>query len=246
MTNADEVRGLVNRAIRAATPAGELVETRLYGLQEPTPLAGLRAALAVAKMAEDQAHTFARSLRGEGRSWVDIADLLEIPWSEEYSRRERAYELVAGAQRSRTGVYWTCGGPNGCGAYVTDHGPYEGHPLDNETGHTAGCRRLEAEGMAYWRAQEEAEERDRVMDEALPKVTDYFGQETVKRVQYVTRHGGRYLGWSTGESLAVALVLDDADALKREGYSTKKAALGRISRTDAWVRQVRLAATGKR
>lgn len=226
-----------------------------YGWPEPRPLAGLQAALVVARMAQDQAYTFAKALRGEGRSWAEMADLLEIPWSEEYVRAERAYELVAGPATDRWSdlrVYWTCGGPRGCGQYVTDRGPYNGYPSDNERGHADGCRRLETEDADWAREQNEREERARVMDKAMGKVTDSFGQETVKRARYVLAHGGRYLSWSTSESLAVALVLRDADQLKAQGYSTQKAALARVlsglgrppASPDAWLRLLRAAATG--
>lgn len=256
----DQVRGIVDRAVKAAVPAADMVERKIrpeseFGWPEPRPLAGVRAALAVARMAQDQAHKFAKALRGEGRSWLAIADLLEIPWSEEYARAERAYELVAGATPgtfSNARVYWTCGGPGGCGQYVTDHGPYNGYPVDNEDGHADGCRRLAAEMAAYERESLEREERDRVMDEAMDKVTDPFGQETVKRARYVVAHGGRYLGWSTSESLAVALVLQDTDQLKDQGYPTQRAALDRVlsglgrppQSPDAWLRLLRAAATG--
>jgi hypothetical protein len=257
----DQVRGIVDRAVKAAVPASEMVERRIrpeseYSWPEPRPLAGVRAALAVARMAQDQAYKFAKALRGEGSSWATIADLLEIPWSEEYARQERAYELVAGVAPgtfSDARVYWTCAGRGGCGQYVTDHGPYNGYPVDNERGHADGCRRLAAENAAYEREREEREERARVMDEAMAKVTDSFGQETVKRARYVQSHGGRYLGWSTSESLAVALVLRDTDQMKAEGYSTQKAALARVmsgmsgpASPDAWLRLLRAAATGVR
>jgi hypothetical protein len=257
-----EVRGMVGRAVKAAVPAGEMVERKIrpesdYGWPEPRPLAGMRAALTVARMAQDQAYSFAKDLRADGYSWTAIADLLEIPWSDSYVRTERAYEMVAAsAGSSYSGsprLYWRCGGLGGCSEYVTDHGPYDGRPSNNETGHADGCVRLADEDAAYDREMAEREERDRVMDKAFEKVTDSFGRETVERARYVQSHGGRYLGWSTSESLAVAVVLRDAEQLKREGYSTQKAALERIfsgmgrqpaSRT-AWLRMVRLAATGR-
>lgn len=257
-----QVRSIVDRAVKAAVPAGEMVERKLrpesdYGWPEPRPLAGLRAALTVARMAQDQAYTFAKALRGEGTSWSAIADLLDIAWSEDYSRQERAYELVAGPVSTISYdryVFWACGGPLGCGERITDRGPYNGYPADNEDGHAGGCRRLAAENEAYERESLEAEERARVMDEAMAKVTDSFGQETVKRARYVQNHGGRYLGWSTSESLAVALILRDADQLKAQGYATQKAALARVisglgqppTSPDSWLRLLRAAATGAR
>ena len=86
----------------------------------------------------------------------------------------------------------------------------------------------------------------------MASITDSFGQETVKRARYVQAHGGRYLSWSTSESLAVALVLRDAGQIKAWGYSTREAALDRIlsgmgrppQSPAAWLRLLRAAATG--
>jgi hypothetical protein len=92
------------------------------------------------------------------------------------------------------------------------------------------------------------------MDQAMAQVTDPFGQDTVARARYVLAHGGRWLGWSTSESLAVALVLQDTDQLQAHGYSTEDAALARVlsgmgrppQNPDAWLRVLRAAATGDR
>lgn len=255
------VRQLVDRAVKAAVPAHQMTTRKIrpesdYGFPEPQPLAGLQAALTVARLAQDQAYTFAKGLRAEGSSWADIADLLEIRWSEEYPHREeRAFELVAGpaSPSSFYGpyVFFTCGGPQGCGERITDRGPYNGYPSDNEDGHAEGCHRLAAEVEAYRREQDEQERRAEVMDEAMTRVTDPFGQETVKRVRYVQSHGGRYLGWSTSETLAVALVLRDDELLERIGYRTRDEALRRImsgmsapADPAGWLATVRAAATG--
>jgi hypothetical protein len=258
----NQVRGLVDRAVKAAVPAADMVERKIrpesdYSWPEPRPLAGLQAALTVAHLAQDQAYKFAKELRGEGTSWAEIADLLEIPWSQDYARPERAFELVAGPASTVSYdryVFWTCGGPDGCGQRITDRGPYNGYPSDNEDGHADGCRRLAAEREAYERESIEGEERARVMDQAMAQVTDPFGQETVARARYVLAHGGRWLGWSTSESLAVALVLQDTDQLQAHGYSTEDAALARVlsgmgrppQNPDAWLRVLRAAATGDR
>lgn len=260
-----QVRSIVDRAVKAAVPADQMVERKVrpesdYSWPVPQPLAGLHAALTVVRLAQDQAYTFAKALRGEGSAWREIADLLEIPWSDEYSRVERAYELVAGPADHRRGafadlrVYWTCGGPNGCGQYISDRGPYDGNPVDCEVGHADGCRRSAAEVEAWQRQMEESEVRAQVMDEAMTKIAvwDLFGKETVKRARYVQEHGGRYLGWSTSELLAVALVLRDDDQLRAHGYPTPRKALQRIlsglsqppKSPNVWLRTLRAAATG--
>lgn len=257
MADLSEVRGLVDRAVRAAVPPDQMVERKIrpeseYGWPEPAPLAGLQAALTVVRLAQEQAYRHALALRGEGCSWAAVADLLEIPWSEEYSRVERAYELVATKGYRDLLAVWTCGGPEGCGQRINDRGPCNGSPADAEDGHAEGCPRFATEADAYIRECDERDERARVMDEAMAEVTDSFGQETVKRARYVQSHGGRYLGWSTSESLAVALVLQDTAQLQAEGYSTRTAALDRVlsglgrppANTDAWLRLLRAAATG--
>lgn len=249
-----QVRSMVGRAVRAAALSEE-------------PADGLPAALAVVKIAQQQAYRFVIGLRGEGTSWREAADLLEIPWSDQYSRPERAYELVLGPDpdgprsfRVRN-VYWHCGGPGGCGKYITDRGPYNGHPVDNEDGHADGCRRHAAEGEAYEREREEREERDRVADAAMVTLVDDFGQETVRRARWVLAHGGQYQGWSTSETLAVALALHDDGRLKEHGYSSREEAAERVFRGMSnplfrgvsnapgdggrWLATVRAAATGQ-
>ena len=253
------VRQLVDRAVKAAVPPSQMTTRKIrpesdYGFPEPRPLAGLQAALTVARLAQSQAYGFAKGLRGEGSSWDEIAELLEIEWSEGYVQREQAFELVAGPASSYSYdryVFFTCGGPQGCGESISDRGPYNGYPSDNETGHAEGCRRLAAEVEAYRRKQDEQEHRADVMDEAMARVTDPFGQETVKRARYVQSHGGRYLGWSTSETLAVALVLHDDEQLAAVGYSSRDEALRRIlqgmsapSDPAGWLATVRAAATG--
>jgi hypothetical protein len=254
------VRQLVDRAVQALVPKDQMTVRKYrpestYGFPEPKPLAGLEAALTVARVAESRAHGFATGLRGEGSSWAQIADLLGIGWSEDYVQRERAFEVVAGPVSNVSYdryVFFTCGGPLGCGARVTDRGPYNGSPDNNEDGHGEGCRRLAAEVEAYHAEQDAREHRYMVMDAAMPRVTDAFGRETVTRARYVLSHGGRYLAWSTSETLAVALVLRDDERLEAVGYSTREGALRRIldgtgtppADPAGWLATLRAAATG--
>lgn len=257
----DQVRNLVGQAVKAAVPESEMVQRKIrpesdYGWPEPRPRAGLQAALTVARLAERKAHEYAKELRADGVSWKTIAELLGIPWSSEYVQVERAYELVAGgAGSSYSGdlrLYWRCGGLGGCCEYITDYGPYDGNPRDTEKGHADGCVRNAAEAEVWRREQAERDRREELMEAAMLKVTDPFGKETVDRARYVLSHGGRYLGWSTSEALAVALVLRDEEHLKAHGYRTRKAALERVlsgmgrpvAKPDAWLRLLRAAATG--
>jgi hypothetical protein len=259
---ADRVRQLVDQAVRTAVPAAEMVQRRIrpdsdYSWPEPTPLAGVQAAQQVRRMAEQHMYRYVAGLRGEGRGWRWIADLLEIPWSDEYSRVERAFELTAAAvghDSSWSGprIFWYCGGPLGCGKHIADRGPYNGYPSDDETGHADGCQRLAAEDEARARENDEADRAAQVMDEAYALLSDGFDRATADRARYVTAHGGRYRGWSTSEALAVALVLGDDAELKRHGYSTPGAAIDRVfngsanrpPNMDVWIACVRAAAIG--
>lgn len=248
MTDIDHstVRSLVIRAVRSATSGGA------NGYTEPEPLEGFQAAMLVRKQAEEQVHRYAKALRGQGRTWAEIADLMELRFSDDYHRPERAYELVRGENDFDARVYWRCTGPLGCDAYITDHGPYDGHPADTEDGHAVDCPRHRDDILRYTREQEEAEERADRADRAMRELTDPFAQETVRRARWVLAHGGQYQGWSTSESLAVALALRDGERLTIEGYSTRKAAIERVfggmgtrvSNPTRWLATVRTAATG--
>lgn len=52
---------------------------------------------------------------------------------------------------------------------------------------------------------------------------DEFAKATARRARWVKQEG-YYQAWSTGEMLAVALVLRDKDLLKEMGYSAQAAA----------------------
>ncbi|WP_433067269.1 hypothetical protein [Dactylosporangium sp. CS-033363] len=259
MTEADttRVRDLVDQAIRAAVPPDQAADR----WSKLAPAAGLAGALAVVEAAQRQAYQYVLKLRGEGTSWEQAADLLGIGWSDDYVRRERAYELVLGPDpdgdrpRYNRNVYWHCGGPVGCGKYITDHGPYDGNPADTEAGHAHGCGRHANEVAAYHRASELREEQDRVADEAMERLKleeDRFGVETAARARWVVSHGGQYQGWSTSETLAVALVLADDKQLAVQGWSreeaTRRVFQGTRPPADgpaSWLARVRAAATGE-
>lgn len=258
-----QLRDLVKKAIQAAVPADQMVERKHrpdsdYTWCEPSPRAGLDAALQVLAIAQRQAYDSVLGLRAEGVSWDQAADLLGIEWSEDYVRRERAYELVLGPTpkdsspwRDRT-LYWYCAGPLGCGEFITDRGPYNGYPSDCEDGHADGCRRHAAEIKAHADEQDRAEERARIMDQASKDLAGHhFAEETVKRARYVQAHGGRYLGWSTSENLAVALALNDDERLNEWG--SRESAIDRVFQGTStppegipwWLATVRAAATGE-
>ncbi|HEX6336710.1 MAG TPA: hypothetical protein VFZ85_07135, partial [Jiangellaceae bacterium] len=65
---------------------------------------------------------------------------------------EAAYERFAGPPAS-----WPLQGPSfvwrcrACDRVISDRGPYESHPDDNQPGHAKDCSRLATE-LARWRA----------------------------------------------------------------------------------------------
>jgi hypothetical protein len=121
------------------------------------PLAGLREAVTLRGSAEQVIEDYARYARVEGVSWREIGEALGL--GEEAKERqgsvaELAYEHLVGVPdlRSPVTMYWTC---PACGQNVTDRGPYNNHPADNEHGHAEDCSRMAA-AVAAWQA-----ERDR-------------------------------------------------------------------------------------
>ena len=128
------------------------------------PLAGVRAALVAHRVAFGQMRDFAERARGAGRSWADVADALGLATGDEEPRLpgEVAFEwLIEGrdpdGERDRSWArrptaWWTC---SACGGRVTDRGPFEPHPDDNETGHTPDCARHRAAVDAYRRELDE-------------------------------------------------------------------------------------------
>lgn len=113
--------------------------------------AGVAAARRVELRARSLVHDYATKARGDGVSWRDLVEPLGIhvePDSYE-DPAAAAFEKIAGEpwQRfdTRT-VSWRCAS---CGERVTDKGPYNGHPDDDETGHAETCERHRAEIAAY-------------------------------------------------------------------------------------------------
>jgi hypothetical protein len=98
---------------------------------------------------------YAKYARVEGASWQEIGEALRLAADEAgRSVAELAYEQIVGVPDlwSQTSMYWSC---PACGRNVTDRGPYDSHPLDNEHGHSEDCSRMAA-AVAAWQA-----ERDR-------------------------------------------------------------------------------------
>ena len=118
-------------------------------------VAAIGIAQQVARVAQSLAYDYAKKARGEGKPWDALAEPLGLSTDpDEYgnSAAEAAFELVAPKPSMRfdlVTVHWTCAS---CGQSITDKGPYNGHPDDDETGHADDCARHLAEVAAWTRA----------------------------------------------------------------------------------------------
>ena len=169
-TAAARLRELVRRVAVDAFGARE-IEIPIPGFTVFTdrrlddPLCGMRSALFLRNVAESQMYEHARAARSAGRSWDEIGAAVNLPDYEYRVRAEVAFEwLVEGREpepeaaelpsfRTPTS-WWRCGT---CEQQITDRGPYESHPDDNEHGHAAGCARQLA-AVAAWRERVGGEE----------------------------------------------------------------------------------------
>lgn len=120
----------------------------------PVAEAGIRAALMLRDIVERELEDQIRRARGKGASWEYVAEILGFTDTDERgnSPAERAFYFVApesndGWRFHPSTTYWKCGS---CQATVTDRGPFESCPEDNESGHSEDCTRF-AGAMAQWR-----------------------------------------------------------------------------------------------
>ncbi|MCE3552834.1 hypothetical protein LWC33_15385 [Pseudonocardia sp. RS11V-5] len=132
------------------------VETHLEGLPFITrtdiddPLAGIRAAVAARNVANAEIRRYAEQARGAARTWDEIAEALGIRAADfEELPAILAFLLIAENRPlpfresfHRLDAWWRC---ESCGKRVRDHGPFDGHPANNETGHDRLCRRHAAD-----------------------------------------------------------------------------------------------------
>lgn len=137
------------------------------------PLAGIRAAIFVRDVARNRIHEYVKEARGAGRTWAEIAAVFDLDAEvtnhpgaavfeyaaigEPLPRPERRYPF------DPRNVHWRCAS---CGLLITDSGPYNGNPVDDESGHAETCERHAAE-IAAWRARWDAEEEDEAPTEDL-------------------------------------------------------------------------------
>jgi hypothetical protein len=125
------------------------------------PLAGLRAAQTVQHAAGRVAGEYMKDARAEGIGWREIGEALGLADDGErsgYDLAVAAYEHVTGEpDRSwERSFYYTC---PACEQGISDRGPYESHPQDNERGHGDGCTRLAA-AVGAWQAERDAEDAE--------------------------------------------------------------------------------------
>jgi hypothetical protein len=125
------------------------------------PLAGIRAAQTVRHAADRVAGDYVKYARVEGIGWREIGAALGLAQDGQrtgYDLAVAAYEQVAGQPDGfrNPSFYYACAA---CEQGITDRGPYESHPEDNERGHAAGCTRLAAD-ITAWQAQRDAEDAE--------------------------------------------------------------------------------------
>lgn len=114
-------------------------------------LAGIAAARRIANVADSLMRDYAKRARGEGLSWREIAGALPINPDATDHRSGAAFLWVAPSPSmpfDDITTSWECAS---CGQRVTDRGPFNGHPADDEDGHAEGCAR-HAEDIRAWRA----------------------------------------------------------------------------------------------
>jgi hypothetical protein len=148
-----ELQTAIERVARDVYGA-QIVQVPSEGFERATkqklddPLAGVQAALLARSVAVAQMQAYAEQARGAGRSWDDVAEALGIEATEDDEPRdEQAYRLLIEGRPlpvdepswfHRPKAWWTC---TTCGQQVADHGPFESHPDDVETGHAEACVR---------------------------------------------------------------------------------------------------------
>ena len=167
----DQIRGLADAAgtwkpdayyearraiVRDARAQGKELITRkawpgaCSDIMYAEPLEGIRIALTRASAARRTVDDYVKIAREEGRTWAQVGQALGLAGTTAdrgVPLAEAAFEYVVPVRedslRFDTPSFgWHC---RSCGGFVSDRGPYESHPEDNEHGHAEGCARM-AEG----------------------------------------------------------------------------------------------------
>jgi hypothetical protein len=153
---AGQLQGLVLELVReihgdAAVTRQARYDGDQFPTPTPTPLAGAWGAEHLARCASREVATHVRRARESGHSWHEVGETLGIDPGPGRSVAETAYERFAGSPSS-----WSLQGPSfgwrcpACDRVISDRGPYESHPDDNQPGHAKECSRFAAE-LAGWR-----------------------------------------------------------------------------------------------
>lgn len=165
----DGIKVLINRL--ASEAGAKMRERPAYPgavsviIREPEPLAGIRAALVAQQAAKVAVRDYIATARSDGLPWDEIGGTLreagaigdgDLPEGDSpYYVAAAAFEYAASwsADLFHDPKFgWTC---QSCGHRITDRGPYDSNPQDNQRGHADGCSRLASEIAAYNAAWED-------------------------------------------------------------------------------------------
>lgn len=125
-------------------------------VDEPEPLAGITAAVAVGREARRLELEFARNAREDGLAWHAIGEamgLADDPQPGMISVAEHAFQRAVPGHAAADWTTWTC--PS-CRELIRDYGP-ECPPDEAEKGHAEGCGRFAA-AVRAWDAQWDEED----------------------------------------------------------------------------------------
>lgn len=138
---------------------GQVVVEPIEGYQMLTrrrlvePLPGVRAAAVLRAAAGRVLVDAVEVARAAGRSWEEVGEALGLPDDGEPVGEVAFAFVVEGREPERprelfrlSSTSWRCGS---CGELVSDRGPFESHPVDNESGHTDDCARHLADVQAW-------------------------------------------------------------------------------------------------
>ncbi len=158
---ASDIRAAIDRAVtRYAASTGHELRDRpawpgaLTTCQYADPATGIRAATIARNSADRVRDDYVRQARQDGMTWQAIGQALDLDQGDDprtgYDLAVAAFETVTGEPDifRQPNLGWRC--PS-CTKTVTDHGPYESHPTDNERGHADDCQRLAADIAAHHR-----------------------------------------------------------------------------------------------
>jgi len=128
----------------------------------------------------------AERARADGITWEQIGEALglNLGWDGPSGPDlgVAAFEHFTGepGPRHQASFQFRCAS---CGGYITDRGPMQGHPEDNEQGHAEGCVRLAADIVA-WRTWQDARDARPV---ALTITCEMIWSSSIRYAAYSVR-----------------------------------------------------------